>query len=112
MNGAPSAAHTTSGNTSISPTASGHTRGRTPLAACRLSATPVNSTVPSAPSRNAPSTHQSAVPQSTNGTFSPRLDRNTPGIGFHDCRGAGSDCSAMYQNSSCSSTGTSRTTST
>ena len=99
--------------TTSSSSATGQTRGRTPVCSCRFVADARPRQRPErAQQEGASSTHQYAGSQSSSGILMPRLDRNTPGNGWNDCRGAGSPCSAVYQNSSCSSTGMSRTTST
>ncbi len=68
--------------------------------------------VPISPTRNAASAQLCAACQSSSGTFSPRLDRNTPGSGLAASRTDGSVCTTAYQKNNCSSSGMSRITST
>ena len=112
MNWAPRAAQTSSGTTSIRPTATGQTFGRTPVSFCFLVAALDHSTVPTTPMAKAATTHQYPLTQSIVGMRRPRLVRNTPGSGWKAWRGEGRACKMPYQNSSCSSNGMSRMTST
>ncbi len=110
--GSCSTAHTTSGNTISAPTATGHTSGRLPVWSCLRVAAFDHSTVPTMPTTKAASTHRCPTSQSIVGILMPRLDRNTPGSGWNDWRGAGSVCSRAAQKNSCSSTGMLRSVST
>ena len=106
VNGAPSAAQTSSGNPISRPSATGQTFGRRsrslPAGARRRGS---RHRCRSGRRRTRPAPRCTRDRSPAPGTLMPRLDRNTRSPMCSAWRGAGSVCSSVYQNSSCSSTG-------
>ena len=110
--GAPRLIQTTSGRPNIAATATGQTEGLMPVASCFRRARLFQSSVTMQPATKASSAQLCAVSHSNSGNFMPRLDRKAMLLMCHDCFGPGRPCRMVYQNSSCSSSGMSRSVST
>ncbi len=74
-NGAPSTSHTASGSSTIAPSATGHTRGRSPVAFWMRVARRAASQVATPPATKASAAHECAGCQISVGARSPLLDR-------------------------------------